>query len=333
MKRRTRPFNPQRFTRTNPDYLTPKQAWDAEIAAQQYADAAPLRRAQAVVDEFQQEIAAVNNDLLWYRDTPFSQMTEEDAPVDVLTDYEMRPEGTRPPIALQFTEAWNEAYGEFARMVDAKGLVFSPDAGEAIRKLCAFVRILSQKRNIALTAGNFWLAFRKLYSLGVITSNDVSGFVDNEAIPSRFVVTPIPQAPQAPAKKPVDPMELWSTEKRDELQMIFGIVNKDWQAEFLRWATAWSDSLLNNFNYSISDKLLMKTAEFLQARNLSPFRCDSWDAARRYFVSCGMMPDSMLTDQERLNALIDGSDLSNPGVRRMINIKQQEILDQNQRRG
>src|SRR5579872_6480236 len=189
---------------------------------------APVREAQKIADELKADIAAENAKLGWYAVTPVTEMTNEAAPTDILTSYELRPEGQLPPMALEFKERWDEAYSEFAKEIDAKGIVFH--SKDDVLKLTGFVAIQFERLGIALTAANFWLAFRKLYSLGALP--DVTGFVETEGIPSKYVVIPVTE-PAAPQKR-LDPIEHGS--HADAVAIIESTMKAQWQGMYRQFA-------------------------------------------------------------------------------------------------
>src|SRR5690348_12116027 len=83
---------------------------DAEVRAEIEA---PLRAVDAKRDEALQEIADHKAEFkaCWLK--PLNEITEQMAVVDLLTAYTSYPEGTLPPMTLEFRERWDEMWNEF----------------------------------------------------------------------------------------------------------------------------------------------------------------------------------------------------------------------------
>jgi hypothetical protein len=200
-----------------------------------------------------------------------------------------------------------DIYREFRKGIEAQGISLSEDG---YRRLGSWVSVQVAKGEVVPST--------ELWQCGLDRLTDLACFKPGESnYAAPTPAQPVAQQPETSAERLVSTDPQWKK-----------IVNLGFSDLFSKWFLAWIESLKKNFNYDFPvDELGMKCARFLERWNLSPFVHASWDSARKSFVASGDMPDTLLTSQDRLCALLEASNTNDYHVRRELGRQAQELIN------
>jgi hypothetical protein len=290
-----------------------------QIAAREKAAAeerlmAPVRALQQQITEAAAE-SSKRVQKFWQ--LPLASIAEyglEFAPADMFGDFPLQ-EGTRDK------QAQIAAHEKCKSDLESRGCIISP---EGWNRVGGYLEALQYHRNVSLSAVESWtLAIERLSHLSCFADGEISGY-DN-AVAAR-------KAKQQPTVEPSatptwDAVSTLSTERRDDRKKIFTAVGEDFTSEIAAFFGLWLDQLQRDYGYSMPSDVVKKALAFVTERNLNPLRHETWNIVRRTFTKCGWMPAGMLTERERLDDLIESSDVHDRETRRAIALKHREIMD------
>jgi hypothetical protein len=160
-----------------------------------------------------------------------------------------------------------------------------------------------------------------------MTVNRTGIFKDGEV--TGTLAKPVVQQPtEEPSATPTwEAVSTLSTERREERKKVLAAVGEDFTSEIAAFFGLWLDQLQRDYGYAMPSDVIKKALAFITERNLNPLRHETYNIVRRTFTKCNWMPAGMLTERERLDDLIESSDVHDRDTRRAIALKHREILD------
>lgn len=236
-------------------------------------------------------------------------------PVDPLGDY--------PTETERNVDADRLVFDEFYNALEAQSVTLSDDGWMRFFK---FVACLARERNIKISKETLFAILRRCkYELQIFNNGEVTGEIPRPERPSLAAN----EAAERERNRRINDrqFEMLSGETRGGRAALLDIVGTNWSHDFVKWFEAWKQSLRDNFNFEFPDSLNRKVAEFLQERGLPHWKHASWDHVRISFVNLGLLPSHMLTEREKLDRLIEQSDISDINTRREINIRSRMLAD------
>jgi hypothetical protein len=302
-------------TAKEPNYETPRQLSQRlrreeqeAIAKRQKAieDADPLRQTERAYVEAMTELALKTRERLkrLYRDVP----TIEDYirhDIEALIDDIGLPQGT--PVTMNEFEARIKAFVEGL----PKSVTFDSDVAKRKFELYAWV---AARQGTVIDNSTLQAMLERCESLGI-----------GVTLPRPKSEQPV--MPEPSATPTWDAVSTLSTERREERKKVLVAVGEDFTSEVAAFFGLWLDQLSRDYGYTMPAAVTKKALAFITERNLNPLRHETYNLARRTFTKCGWMPAGMLTERERLDDLIESSDVHDRGTRRAIALKHREILD------
>jgi hypothetical protein len=136
-----------------------------------------------------------------------------------------------------------------------------------------------------------------------------------------FIPTPAPEQPIA--GKTLDDLEsldLGSRGGRDEAAKL---MMRDMQQGAYEWHQAFVDSLVRDFNHTLTDAQTQSVVEIMKKRNLNFCSAADWGKARRACIKFGTLPQTLRYPSEILDDLIEISPNTYAGK---MELKRQERL-------
>jgi hypothetical protein len=292
----------------------------AEMAAEEQAAAAReqerlMAPVRAVEKQFRDESSKQSAKVKSFFSKSLSVINDniENAPVDFI-DY---PEGPRDP------QAESAAGKEFEQNLESSGCTLT-EAGWI--RLGHYIGSLRGQRGVSFASATSWVtALDRLFSLGCFAAGELAGY---ESVAARR------ETPK-PAVKPSVPT--WETvrelnpENREQKKLIERALGEDFTTEVAAFFGLWQDQLRRDYNYVMPDDVIKRALAYVTSANLNPLRHETWNIVRRLFTKNGWMltPDGqkMLTPREALSELCETQNISDRETRRLINLKNRELLD------
>jgi hypothetical protein len=245
--------------------------------------------------------------------------------VESLEDYIRHGDALIDDLGLPTTEtpfsmsAFEARVIEFVESLPALGVTFNSDAARRKFVLYAFTQA---DQGTAIDTSSLTAMLERC-----MTVNHTGIFKDGEVTGELVKAVAQPAEPEKSSVSTWDAVSTLSTERREERKKVLAAVGEDFTSEVAAFFGLWLDQLQRDYAYAMPSDVVKKALAFVTERNLNPLRHETYNIVRRTFTKCGWMPAGMLTERERLDDLIESSDVHDRDTRRAIALKHREILD------